>query len=717
MAQKVKTLPKPKENIFIEDVVLNDLDENIFGARKYFSKLWLTVAYFIPRSSLFEAFADEELQNNSIYFLCGNIDGVRKIYVGKAGKRLDGESVLQRLREHDKSKTEWYREVWDSVIVLTTLNDSWDATEIETLEHKFYNIIPQENRLNDKIPTPGTFNNNTQFYNELVNQGKSFLYHLGIKLFKQEIVSGAVTEITATYRALESKDVKNLQKNRSKIPDITTPVRTVKEMVDLLPDSVWHYKTKFLDMSCKGGEFLEEIYNRLFNCASLKAKYPNEAKRSLYIINKQLYGIALTRNSFNTTSITICGEITENNNIRVLDSYIDIIRCYKKVGKYKYPVDETVKQLFDRTFTELNEEGEKKPVEFNVIIGNPPYNDEKNNGGAVNQQSSDALYQHFVEAAKQLNPEYSSFIIPCRWFTEDNAEYKNIRNILLSDNTRVIHDYPDAKDVFNGVSITGGVCYYLSDKNYHGDCEFHSHEKNKDTISNVKLSSNEIFIRNEIMRRVVSKVKAKNEITMDTIVSTTAPFGFKRADRGAWSPTEYANIKLFAADKFLDYTYVSLDQIKKNQQWVPKYKVYAGYTQALNDGELSSLGILKPNEICTLTYIILDCFDTEIEAENCLKYMKTRFARALLKCVTTTLGVTAKNYANIPLQNFTTNSDIDWSKSITNIDQQLYKKYGLTTEEIQYIESTVKSMDTKPKYTGQDAAAAYVNQLISNQNQ
>ena len=136
-----------------------------------------------------------------------------------------------------------------------------------------------------------------------------------------------------------------------------------------------------------------------------------------------------------------------------------------------------------------------------------------------------------------------------------------------------------------------------------------------------------------------------------------------------------------------------MNDISKNRELVNKYNVYVGYNQTFNNGELSSVGILKPNEVCTLTYILVGNFECLADAENCEKYIKTRFVRALIREVTSTLGVTAKNYRLVPVQNFTSSSDIDWSQSITDIDKQLYKKYGLTDAEIQYIEKTIKAME------------------------
>ena len=323
---------------------------------------------------------------------------------------------------------------------------------------------------------------------------------------------------------------------------------------------------------------------------------------------------------------------------------------------------------------------------FNVIIGNPPYNDIKNGGGSETNQNSKQLYTYFVEKGLELNPCILELIIPCRWYTESDKEYVSMRDSLSDGHLQKIVDYPNSKEVFDEVSIVGGVCYFIYNVEHNGLCDFQSNE----VIDSIELKSGQKIIRYKEMRNIVNKVALRAEKTLDTKVSTTAPFGFKRADRGSVIPTDYFNIKLISAE---DETYVNIEEIEKNVELVSKYNVYVGYTQALNDGVLSSLGILKPNEVCTLTYLILDSFNTLEEAENCLKYMKTRFVRALIKAITSTLGVTAKNYSLVPLQDFTSNSDIDWSQSINNIEHQLCEKFSLTPEEIQYIEQTIKPME------------------------
>lgn len=409
---------------------------------------------------------------------------------------------------------------------------------------------------------------------------------------------------------------------------------------------------------------------------SLVAMYPDKIQRAIHILDKQIFGIALSSISKDRATRKL---LDFGRNIITVPYYLDILKSYDDRIVYNGKVisfKERLAGLFGRT--EMN---------FDVIVGNPPYQETTgggNNGGLP-------LYQYFVKKAYELTSRYSSMIIPCRWYTESqDNKYTGIRDILLSKNTREIHDFESNESLFKGVYIAGGVCYYLSDKQHNGKCNFYNHSDSLKCIDSIDLGSIKTLIRHKEMRDVVCKVESHKEITLDTQVSNTAPFGFKRAYRGSTCRTDREDIRLISSDY---NTFVSMNDISKNRELVNKYNVYVGYNQTFNNGELSSVGILKPNEVCTLTYILVGNFECLADAENCEKYIKTRFVRALIREVTSTLGVTAKNYRLVPVQNFTSSSDIDWSQSIADIDKQLYKKYGLTDAEIQYIEKTIKAME------------------------
>lgn len=645
----------------------------ILGANKYYKSDWRLVAYLIPRQALEDTrtkFTETELLHNSIYFLVGNQDGDEKLYVGRAEKRADGLAVIPRLREHTKPADANYG-FWNYAIAITNESGLWGATEIHQLEYLFYNLIPKENRTNRAVPPTG--GDTEEDYDEKVRQIIAFLVAMGISAFSEK---EDASKIQIEAENDPNQRVEDLQKGLSSIPEIITPKKVVNSVLDTLPAEVWNPYTTFLDPACKGGEFLKAIYDRLMVSESLVAMYPDKIQRAIHILDKQIFGIALSSISKDRATRKL---LDFGRNIITVPYYLDILKSYDDRVVYNGKIisfKERLAGLFGRT--EMN---------FDVIVGNPPYQETTgggNNGGLP-------LYQYFVKKAYELTSRYSSMIIPCRWYTESqDNKYTGIRDILLSKNTREIHDFESNESLFKGVYIAGGVCYYLSDKQYTGKCNFYNHSDGLKCIDSIDLGSIKTLIRHKEMRDVVCKVESHKEITLDTQVSNTAPFGFKRAYRGSTCRTDREDIRLISSDYD---TFVSMNDISKNRELVNKYNVYVGYNQTFNNGELSSVGILKPNEVCTLTYILVGNFECLADAENCEKYIKTKFVRALIREVTSTLGVTAKNYRLVPVQNFTSSSDIDWSKSIAEIDCQLYKKYGLTDAEIQYIEKTIKPME------------------------
>lgn len=645
----------------------------ILGANKYYKSDWRLVAYLIPRQALEDTrtkFTEPELLHNSIYFLVGNQDGDEKLYVGRAEKRADGLAVIPRLREHTKPADANYG-FWNYAIAITNESGLWGATEIHQLEYLFYNLIPKENRTNRAVPPTG--GDTEEDYDEKVRQIIAFLVAMGISAFSEK---EDASKIQIEAENDPNQRVEDLQKGLSSIPEIITPKKVVNSVLDTLPAEVWNPYTTFLDPACKGGEFLKAIYDRLMESESLVAMYPDKIQRAIHILDKQIFGIALSSISKDRATRKL---MDFGRNIITVPYYLDILKSYDDRIVYNGKVisfKERLAGLFGRT--EMN---------FDVIVGNPPYQETTgggNNGGLP-------LYQYFVKKAYELTSRYSSMIIPCRWYTESqDNKYTGIRDILLSKNTREIHDFESNEYLFKGVYIAGGVCYYLSDKQYTGKCNFYNHYDDLKYVDSIDLGSIKTLIRHKEMRDVVCKVESHKEITLDTQVSNKAPFGFKRAYRGSTCRTDREDIRLISSDYD---TFVSMNDISKNRELVNKYNVYVGYNQTFNNGELSSVGILKPNEVCTLTYILVGNFECLADAENCEKYIKTRFVRALIREVTSTLGVTAKNYRLVPVQNFTSSSDIDWSQSISGIDKQLYKKYNLTSDEIDYIEKTIKPME------------------------
>ncbi len=329
-------------------------------------------------------------------------------------------------------------------------------------------------------------------------------------------------------------------------------------------------------------------------------------------------------------------------------------------------------------------------MKFNAIVGNPPY--QVMDGGAG--VSAKPVYNMFVDMAKQLQPSYISMIMPAKWFTDGKGLGSFKTNMFSDKRLAKIFDFVDSRDCFSNVDIAGGVCYFLWNAQANSDCLFTTLHRGERTISSRNLSVMEEFIRHSEAVNIVNSVKSKSEKFFDQIVSTQKPFGL----RTYISPLTSGDITLKYNKGKGPY---KSEMIEIGKSMIPQWKViiscltaeHAGQTD--KDGRkkiLSSLDLLVPNEICTETYMVVGAYDTEVEAINLMSYLRSRLTRFLISQLAATQHLSKEKFALVPNQDFSENSDIDWSKSVEEIDAQLYVKYGLSGEEIAFIESMIKPM-------------------------
>lgn len=341
---------------------------SLLGAYKYSKDDWSTIAFILNRELLENSqvkFREQELLFNCIYFLGGDQNNTEKIYVGQAKKRNNGDSVLPRLREHTKNTNENYHDIWKYAVVVTNTKDTWGPTELNALEHIFYNIIPKENNLNGNNPNAGSYENGSE-YEEKVRQITAYLTAIGLRTFSN---TDDAPKIQVTE---DNSRVEDLQKGKASIPEIVTPDRVVKQMVDMLPDDVWNDSTTFLDPACKGGEYLREIFDRLMDTESLQIKYKSELERAIHILDKQLFGIALSGVSKDRTVRKLNGY---DKNIIVVPYYIDILKSKTRECVVKGKVVSFKEKLaYEFRRDEMN---------FDVVIGNPPYQEITGGGQQV----------------------------------------------------------------------------------------------------------------------------------------------------------------------------------------------------------------------------------------------------------------------------------------------------------------------------------------------
>ena len=497
-------------------------------------------------------------------------------------------------------------------------------------------------------------------------------------------------------------DVLNCLANLSN-DEVFTPPALANQVLDLLPQDLFKSAdTKFLDPFTKSGVFLREIVKRLDK--GLQEAIPDRQQRIDHILHEQVYGIACTElTALLSRRSLYCSKVADGqysvSKFADKDGQIiyKALRHTWKNGKCKYCG--ASQSVFDRgeaaeqyayQFIHTDNPSNIFNMKFDVVIGNPPYQ-MADGGGKQNGSSTGSaipLYHKFIRQAKKLNPRYLTMIIPSRWFSGGKG-LDDFRDEMLNDcHISVLVDYSDSRDCFPGVDIAGGVCYFLRDSNYQGPCKVISKYGNITSESSRKLNEYPVFIRYSTAIDIIKKVGAKSEKMMSEYVYSRNPFGFQSFAEGRKTPKPN-DVKMLGSKGI---TYVGRDEIKTNDDLVDKWKVvmskasaeHAGQTD--NEGKkkiVSRIEVLGPNMVCTETYLLLATFDTEEEAKNLKDYVKTIFFRFLMSTILLTQNIAKDKFQFIPMQ--------DCSKRWT--DEQLYKKYELSGDEIAFMESQIKPME------------------------
>lgn len=650
------------------------------GASKFVNDDWGTMAFSIQRNQIQNKFADPELRYNFIYFLFGYENSKEVVYVGQAKKRNNGESVLKRLREHDTSTTEKYRDKWAWIVAVTNKNDAWGLDDLNALEHAFYNEIPADQNLNGNNPNSGGAD--YEAYADKISQIKSLITAVGFSIFSDEETT---EKIQVTSETNDYSIVEDLQNGMARIPEIVTPQKVVKAMVDMLPAEVWNSKTKFLDPACKGGEYLREVYDRLMETEILQLEFPNAIERSNHILKNQIYGIALSQVSLERTTKKLLGE---DRNIRVIADYINKLKG-NNMGSRPDGSQQNIMDILNKEFG--------KDMKFDVVIGNPPY--QENTGGEGKQ--SKTLYDKFILNGIKLTSRLVVMITNNTFLTNDAK--MELRDEMIRAGLCRLDNYPLSGDVFKGVGVA--CCIFVLDKTNDGSFMYHRIEgkevKNKYTTT---ITVGDIIPESQFELSIPKKIIINKSIA-DILLGEKA-FGLSTKGRkGFIGGEEIINsspIYFEGAIKLLhnfngaeDVCYVNMSDIPRGTEYIKDYKVICPRIitkQSVN--ALNKVRVIEPNVICTQHWSTIGVFDNKIYADNLSKYISTKLFQFLAYTFSSN-GVTGLNTTllkHVPLQDFTSTSDIDWSQSIADIDQQLYKKYNLTEEEIAYIEQTIKPM-------------------------
>ena len=485
--------------------------------------------------------------------------------------------------------------------------------------------------------------------------------------------------------------------------EVFTPPELVNRILDMLPSELWsNPDTRVLDPCSKSGVFLREIAKRMID--GEKDVIPDLQERIDHIFHKQLYGIAITElTSLLSRRSLYCSKMangqysvsqfkTPGGNIiyRKRQHTWDGDKCiYCGVSKNGYDRPSDL-ESYAYEFIHLTDKETKElsDMHFDLIIGNPPYQMSDGGDNENTRQRGGALpiYQYFVEQAKKLNPNYLCMIIPSRWFSGGRG-LDDFRKEMLED-CRISNlvDYPISAECFPGVEIKGGICYFLWQRNYSGNCKVVTirNQIRSELIRPLLEDECETFIRYNEAIGIYHKVRERNENSFMEIVSSSKPFGLRTYVEG--------NSKKNKPDDYILYgnkvrNYIPRDEIQMNKQLADKYKLFITY--AYGAGEdfphqiINKPFIGEPGSVCTETYLVIGPFKDKIEASNAMSYMSTKFFRFMVLLLKNTQHATKTVYKLVPMQ--------DFSKPWT--DEELYKKYDLTDDEIAFIESMIRPMD------------------------
>ena len=508
-------------------------------------------------------------------------------------------------------------------------------------------------------------------------------------------------------------DVLDCLANLSNDEVFTSPA-VVNRMLDTLPEALWsNPNAKFLDPFTKSGVFLREIAKRLMK--GVATVIPDPQERLDHILGQQLYGIAITQLtalmarrtlycSKDTTELAHCltdvfaQQGNPDGNIYFAPCEHTFVRgkcSYCGATEREFGAEQRT-ALEQHAYLFIHNKNPYKEMQFDVIIGNPPYQMSDGSGGS--SDSAVPIYNKFVEQAIMLNPRYLCMIIPSKWMVGGRGLKKFRENMVENKKIKILYDFENSKDCFPGQNLDGGVCYFLLDREYKGKTDYIFRSNDGEEIKSKRFLKNNYFeyiIRNNRVLSIIEE--SSSEESFSKIVSQVRPYGirgflFNTPERYpnsnlSFKPFEKA-LKIYGvkgikggAKRIIGY--ISRDIVTNGFDSIDKYKLF--FTTSYSTNAINPPEIIKaqPNEICTETFLLVGPFDTEKEQLNCLKYMNTKFFKFLLYLGKGTMHVTKSVFGLIPLQDF----DEEWS------DEKLYRKYGLTAEEIAYIEKMVRPME------------------------
>jgi hypothetical protein len=458
----------------------------------------------------------------------------------------------------------------------------------------------------------------------------------------------------ANYFTTE-EDIFELIPNQ-KTNQIFTPKKVVQMMINKLeehdPSLFTRNDSTFIDLYMKSGMYITEIVKKLFN--NTRKHYPSDDACLKHILEQQVYGLAPTPILQGITQAYIFGFDTEHKISRKNFIQHDLTpEAQQDVAKQK------LQELFNL----------KKDMKFDAVVGNPPYQE------STDTNFAKPVYHHFIDSAKKMQPNYVCMVHPARFLFNAGATPKDWNNKMLNDTHLSIVVYePESQKLFSGVEIKGGICVTLWDKNSPGGGlggSFTPNEEMKSILRKIKTGGfNQLVgIKGDTKVNIFLDPKYPNEKRIASNYFERFPKIFKEKKQD----NDIAIYGLAAGNK-RTIRYIGGDLVTDNK--LNSWKILIPESNGSGSfGEtLSTPIVIGPNSGCTYTFLQIGPFEYKNEADNGVNYLKTKLLRALLGTCKTTQHNSSDVWKNIPLQDFTAESDIDWSKSISDIDQHLYKK-------------------------------------------
>lgn len=470
---------------------------------------------------------------------------------------------------------------------------------------------------------------------------------------------------------------------------------------EVVTENVFDKDTRILEINSKSGLYPLYMAYSIYRTRLVSA-IPS-GKKSLEIKDQlKLWDKVITENIFVICKTPMARSITQRTLLGFRDAKVNAEFYGNLVQEI---TDDSTK--FINTITKGKtfwKSTNSDNMKFNAIVGNPPY--QLNDGSGASDDAANPIYQNFVRIAKQMNPNYFSLIMPSKWMVGGKPILKSFRKEMMTD-THIsrFFDYVDSRECFTNQNIDGGVCYFLWDREHSGKMTyFYKPEgmpgfKIKRTLGD---GNSDIVIRDFRRQSIIEKV-VNNKKLFKEIVSETQPFGirkdlFNHPDRYPKSKLKFnpfsGSVKVYGvrgikggAKRIVGY--ISPSIVTKNKDLFNKYKIYFTTSYSTNAKKPPEAIEGEKESVCTETFLLVGPFSTAKEQSNCHNYIKTNFFKTLLFFGRGTMQVSQDVFRFIPLQDFTSKSDIDWSKPISEIDHQLYNKYNLAKGEINFIESTM----------------------------